>query len=137
MENISFFYLKIFLFLVVKFSIYLNRCVFVMKFKVTYYTDETGHVNYLKRSKKKQKMSKRNRRNRKCQLSKIGQNVSSSRQFTIQMKQDRSTIQNVSTSRYLIIQMKQDMSTIQSRSNCVKFKVTYHIEELGHVHCPR
>ena len=31
MENIRFFYLKIFLFLVVKFSIYLNRCVFVMK----------------------------------------------------------------------------------------------------------
>ena len=31
MKNIRFFfYLKIFLFLVVKFSIYLNRCVFVM-----------------------------------------------------------------------------------------------------------
>ena len=31
MKNIRFFYLKIFLFLVVKFSIYLNRCVFVME----------------------------------------------------------------------------------------------------------
>ena len=30
MKNIRIFYLKIFLFLVVKFSIYLNSCVFVM-----------------------------------------------------------------------------------------------------------
>ena len=32
MKNIRFFYLKIFIFLVVKFSIYLNRRVFVMKY---------------------------------------------------------------------------------------------------------
>ena len=30
MKNVSFFYLKIFIFLVVKFSVYLNRRVFVM-----------------------------------------------------------------------------------------------------------
>ena len=32
MKNIRFFYLKIFIFLVVKFSVYFNRRVFVMKF---------------------------------------------------------------------------------------------------------
>ena len=32
MKNIGFFYLKIFLFMVIKFSIYLNKRVFVMNF---------------------------------------------------------------------------------------------------------
>ena len=35
MKNISFFYLEIFSFLVVKFSIYLNRRVFVIRVKVS------------------------------------------------------------------------------------------------------
>ena len=36
MKNIRIFYLKIFIFLVVKFSVYLNRCVFVMERGFTY-----------------------------------------------------------------------------------------------------
>ena len=38
MKNIRIFYLKIFIFWVIKFSVYLNRYVFEMDFKIIYYS---------------------------------------------------------------------------------------------------
>ena len=47
MKNVRIFYLKIFLFLVVKFSIYLNRRVFVMIFEKNGHTWKTqSFVNF-------------------------------------------------------------------------------------------